>query len=175
MPDTDARLQVYLDHRRALIDYATPMVGSRAGAEDVVQDAWLRYAMTATPQAGMRSSAGYLYRIVRNLAVDMVRRLGAETRRDKHYAQRFEDVAAPSPEEEAGHRDDLLHIGTALAELPDLQRQAFEMNRLAGLPFHEIGGHLGVSTATAHRLVQGALVHVMKRLQKPGAGRGRAL
>jgi RNA polymerase sigma factor (sigma-70 family) len=169
VPDTDTRLQVYLDHRRALIDYATPMVGSRAGAEDVVQDAYLRYAMTGSA----RQSAGYLYRIVRNLAIDVVRRLGAEGRRDSHYAQRQDGIAVPSPEDEVHHRDELAHVGAALAELPDPQRQAFEMSRLGGLPFHVIAGHLGVSTASAHRLAQDALVHVMKRLQSPGAGRGR--
>ena len=38
-PDTTT---LFVEHRRSLIDYATRIVGSRAHAEDVVQEAWLR-------------------------------------------------------------------------------------------------------------------------------------
>jgi DNA-directed RNA polymerase specialized sigma24 family protein len=40
MKDGEARHGIYLAHRSALIDYATPILGSREAAEDIVQDAY---------------------------------------------------------------------------------------------------------------------------------------
>ena len=45
---------VYLRHRAELIDYATPIVGDRALAEDVVQDAWLRFSEVGSSDAKAR-------------------------------------------------------------------------------------------------------------------------
>jgi RNA polymerase sigma-70 factor (ECF subfamily) len=168
LQEAEARLQIYLTHRRALVDYATPIVGSRAHAEDVVQEAYIRFVPPDGPSPGVRQPASYLYRVVRNLALDLVRGFAAESRRDAAYAEATGPVPlAPSPEEELFHRDELGRVSTALAELPDDKRAAFEMNRLGGLPFHEIARHLGVSPATAHRNAQDALVHIMHRLQAP--------
>jgi len=38
------KLEVYLSHRSALVDYATPILGCRARAEDVVQESYVRFA-----------------------------------------------------------------------------------------------------------------------------------
>src|SRR3546814_2652242 len=62
------KLNLYLRHRAELIDYATPIVGDRALAEDVVQDAWLRFSEAGSHDAKtrlIRQPVGYLYRIVR--------------------------------------------------------------------------------------------------------------
>lgn len=73
----DQRLQLYLAHRVALVDYAVSLVGCRARAEDVVQEAWLRFSRQGD-NAAIHSPASYLYRIVRNLALDQLRRSATE-------------------------------------------------------------------------------------------------
>jgi RNA polymerase sigma factor (sigma-70 family) len=167
LKEAEARLQVYLAHRGALVDYATPIVGSRSTAEDVVQEAYMRFVPPAAEQPGVRQPASYLYRIVRNLAVDLVRGQSAEGRRNAAYSELLDPVPlAPSPEEELQHRDELAQVVAALAELPDPKRIAFEMSRFGGLPLHEIARHLNVSPASAHRMSQESLLHVMRRLQR---------
>lgn len=76
-PVADDKLQLYLSHRAALLDYAAPIVGCRARAEDVVQEAWLRFSRQ-DDSADIRHPASYLYRIVRNLALDQTRRNATE-------------------------------------------------------------------------------------------------
>lgn len=166
LKEAEARLRLYLSHRRALVDYATPIVGSRSQAEDVVQEAYIRFVPSSAPSSGVRQPASYLYRVVRNLAVDSVRGIASEGRRDAAYAETLNPAPlAPSPEEELLQRDELAGVAAALAELPGDKRLAFEMSRLGGLTFQEIARRLGVSPATAHRMAQDALVHVMHRLQ----------
>ncbi|GLT01010.1 hypothetical protein GCM10007897_24010 [Sphingobium jiangsuense] len=55
------RLHLYLKHREALIDQATKIVGDQARAEDVVQDAWLRFSASAG-RCGARRPARRLAR-----------------------------------------------------------------------------------------------------------------
>lgn len=168
MKKAEARLKLYLECRPALVDYAAPIVGSRPAAEDAVQEAYFRFVPPPGPPAvALRAPASYLYRVVRNIALDMARRISAEGRRDKAYAEIVAaDAITPSPEQEVIGRDELHHVEAALAELPPDQRLAFEMSRLGGATFHDIGLRLGVSKATAHRLAQEAFAHLMFRIQQ---------
>jgi len=81
----DEKLQLYLAHRAALLDYAAPIVGCRARAEDVVQEAWLRFSRQQD-DADIRHPASYLYRIVRNLALDQTRRTATEKAQPRRRA-----------------------------------------------------------------------------------------
>ena len=74
------KLELYLSHRTALVDYSAPIVGCRAQAEEVVQEAWLRFCGQADSAAQPSNPVGYLYRIVRNLSFDLLRRSTLENR-----------------------------------------------------------------------------------------------
>jgi len=165
--DDDSKLRLYLTHRAALVEYATPIVGDRMRAEDVVQEAYMRFVPTTGEATTIRQPAAYLYRIVRNLAYDLRRRLSADTRRDdvqSFLAATMPD--APSPEEAALQREELRLVEAALAELPDNMHRAFEMYRVGGYTLQEIADHLGVSVASVGRWTQDALAHVARRLQR---------
>jgi RNA polymerase sigma factor (sigma-70 family) len=167
----DNRLRLYLTHRSALVDYATSLSGgSRALAEDIVQEAFFRFVPgTADAAATADRPLSYLYRIVRNLAFDWMRRGAAEARRDRsQMVLEAPEATAPSPEDVLQHREDLRLVAEVLAGLPPQMREAFELQRFGGLSFQQIGARIGVSPATAHRLAQAALVEIMRRLQSPG-------
>lgn len=163
MQHDDTRLKLYLTHRAALIDYATPIVGCRARAEDVVQEAYIRFVPARAAEARIEQPVAYLYRIVRNVALDWTRRFAAEARRDEAGAAGV--TATPSPEDTALFRDALRRVKAALSELPDPVRTAFEMHRLSGLTLQQIARQLGVSTATAGRWTHDALFHIARRLE----------
>lgn len=164
----DSTAKVYLAHRRALVDYATPIVGDRARAEDIVQEAFLKFAPTG--QAGMHveQPLAYLYRIVRNLALDWTRRAVVEDRQQKAGpAWWMVPAAAPTPEQDASHRERLRHVREVLETLPADTRLAVEMHRLGGYTLQEVADHLGVSVPTVHRMVRDALMQIAKRLTPP--------
>ncbi len=154
-------LALFLAHRGALVTYAKGILGDHARAEDVVQEAYLRLTSAAGSRA-IDEPQGYLYRIVRNLAVDSRRRvLPAEAVADQLPADR------PSPEAEALHRDQLRIVNAALAELPERSRIALEMHRLEGSKLREIADRLGISITQAHALIADAVEHCKKRLRNP--------
>ncbi len=158
MTADDARLKLYLAHRSQLISYAAPIVGCSARAEDVVQDAYLRFAPAS---ARAHQPVAYLYRVVRNLALDLKRSLQSELRRYATQAELSDpEPAAASPEEYAYFRDELRAAEAALAQLPPKVRVAFKLHRLEGMTFEQIGIQLGVSTATAARWAKDAFTHI---------------
>ncbi len=148
-------LEVYGAHRRALIDYAERIAGNRAEAEDVVQDAWL-HLRRALERGALRDPVPYLYRIVRNLAIDARRRARRQSRYLSHdAADRMMDVAddTPSPEAIVGAQAELRRLERALASLPERQRIAIEMYRLGGFKLREIAERLNISVSLAHLLI----------------------
>ncbi len=171
MSGREAYLELYLAHRAALVDYAAPIVGDRARAEDVVQEAWLRFSAAAEKDRAeaerIAQPIGYLYRIVRNLATDVARRLSADSWTAATPA--LDETAAPGadPERQAVDRNALRIVAAALAELPPRTRLAFELHRFGDKTFAEIGRQLGISQTRAHNLVQEALAHCMRRLAGP--------
>lgn len=162
----EQRLSLYLTHRAALVDFATPIVGCRASAEDVVQEAFLRFVPAGAGRAEpIAHPVGYLYRIVRNLALDWGRRLSAERRRSDGAVVLDEVPAATaSPEQSACDRDELRIVAAALAELPERTRRVFEMHRLEGRTLQDVADTLGISLTLTHQLVRRAISHCANRL-----------
>lgn len=140
------------------------MLGCRLRAEDVVQDVWIKLS-ESPPEAEIHRPVAYLFRLVRNLAIDHLRRRGLEVR---HGANEEVPLTAPSadptPEQAAIDQDLLRQLAGALAELPDRTRLVFEMNRIGGHSVAEIAAKLDVSAGFVYRLLREATVHCGKRL-----------
>jgi len=161
-----------MGHRRALVDYAAGLVGSRSLAEDLVQEAWLRFDRAAEQQF-VREPLNYLYRIVRNLALDRRRRTMREDRIFAHIDVESAAVVSPdgpaTPETEALFRDELRQLERAISTLPERSRVAFEMHKFGGARLREIAEFLGISLSMAQVLVDDAMEHCKRELGWNGA------
>jgi RNA polymerase sigma-70 factor (ECF subfamily) len=165
--ESPQKLALYLAHRAALVDYAAPIVGCRSRAEDVVQEAWLRFDSRKGEYLDLSHPLGYLYRIVRNLALDLTRSMATEKRQPDSHAILDEMASnSASPEREAANQDELRVISDALGELPERTRMAFEMHRLGGYTLQQVSSALGISMGLAHQLVHDALSHCAHRLEQ---------
>lgn len=174
MPDDSVALDLYRLHRTALISYARGIVGDRDSAEDVVQDAWLQLKQ-ALDRGVLRDPLPYLYRIVRNLAIDARRRA---QRRLRHIADQGEEHIAmvaddgPSPEQVVRAQVELACVERALASLPERQRIAIEMVRLGGFRLRDVAERLHISVSLAHLLVVQGLAECHRQCRPdPSPGR----
>jgi RNA polymerase sigma-70 factor (ECF subfamily) len=160
----DPTLALYLKHRGSLVNYANGIVRDRAGAEDVVQEAYLRFSSASSDERLISNPVSYLYRIVRNLALDLVNRTSETASTGQVSA--LEQVAqeGPTAEDVLHYRDELRVLADALAELPERTRIAFTMYRLEGCTLQQVGDRLGVSIVRAHQLVKDAILHAARRL-----------
>jgi RNA polymerase sigma-70 factor (ECF subfamily) len=144
--------QLYRRHAPALRLFARQWGD---GAEDLVQEAFVRLARQVPPPENV---AAWLYRVVRNGA--LAARRGAARRRRR-------EQRAGSPEEWFGSSDDRIDADEAarrLAELPLELREVIVARLWGGLTFEEVAALVGCSTPTAYRRYHAGLDQLRKRL-----------
>lgn len=168
MAPADSSLAVYLAHRDQLLNYAHHLLRDRAGAEDLVQEAWLRFSSRVVESGDLAQPTKYLFAIVRNLALDWLRR-SAVHHPQPITAETAETVPseAPSAERILYYRDELRALKQVLADLPERTQVAFIMYRVERRTLQEIATHLGVSIPRVHRMIKDAMLHCTVSI--PGA------
>lgn len=165
MKKGEGQYRVYLAHRAALIDYAAPILGSRETAEDIVQEAFLKFVPARGWSDGPAQPAAYLYRIVRNLSLDFLRRKKLESRELTDEVPYWTvPRSEATPEQRALFSDDIRRVSAMLSEMRVETRIAVEMHRFGGCKLEEVAAHLGISVATAHRMIHTALVEIARRI-----------
>ena len=158
-------LSLYTTHQRMLVNYACSIVNDNACAEDITQDAYVRFC-SAMADEQRENPVGYLYRIVRNLALDCRRRHMLEKNLFTEMNEEAEAVSssAPSPEGQLIQQSEVAQLLIALNELPERTRIALEMHRFGGYKLREIAAHLDVSVSMAQYLVKEGIQHCQERL-----------
>ncbi|MEM9633790.1 MAG: RNA polymerase sigma factor [Pseudomonadota bacterium] len=151
--DGDGRFASYLDYRLALIKYVTPIIGSRADAEDIVQEVFIRfYPKNATITGSARA---YLFKIAHNLALDWARRKKLESRLNAEDLPQWvqpQDVGTPEKTVLVG--DELRRITEFLDTCPEQNRIVVEMYRFGGCTMEQIAEHLDLSVSSVHRILR---------------------
>ena len=148
---------LYRHHGAALVAYARSFLPDTAAAEDAVHSVFLRLLRggVAVPE----SKLGYLYRAVKNAALNLKRDVSRETGIDANerwFVHR------------GGNAEAELALQKALSELPDEQREVVMMRIWSGMTLEEIGTATGVSLNTAASRYRYALEKLRERL---GAGK----
>jgi RNA polymerase sigma-70 factor (ECF subfamily) len=145
--------------RPRLLRIAYRMLGSVADAEDVVQEAFLRWL--DAERAAVREPTAYLRRVVTRLCLDQLK--SARRRRERYLGPWLPDPVVEPPE---GDADDVtLPLMLALERLSPLERAAFLLHDVFGVSFDEIAGTLGREPATCRQLASRARGHV--RAERP--------
>jgi len=140
-----------------LCRFAEQYVDSEHRARDLVQDVFLRIWERRAEWTVQRSVKAYLYRAVRNRALNAVRR--RDTRQEVE-----EDLKHTTEERTRGAVVDVVHGGvlsekveTAIQALPERRRTAFLLHRRHGLTYEEIGSAMGITAKTVENQIGRAL------------------
>lgn len=153
-------LRFQQSHARALRALAYRMLGSRAEAEDVVQDAWLRWS--TVDEATVQHAGAFLSRLVTHLCLDRLKSAAAQRERyvGVWLPEPLVDEAAgwcPGPEAQAEYAQDVsTAFLLALQRLSPLERAAFLLHDVFDLDFDEIGNRLQRSPAACRQLASRA-------------------
>lgn len=148
-------------HRRRLQGIAYRMLGSVAEAEEVVQDAWLRWH--EADKASFDSAEAWLVTVVTRLSIDRLR--AAKVQRE-HYIGAWmpEPTLTESPDtpEESLERADNISVAflAVLERLAPEARAAFLMREVFEADYDEVALTLGKSEAACRQLVHRAKAQV---------------
>lgn len=150
---------LFENRRPAMTGLAYRMLGSRADAEDVVQDAWLRWR-TVEPET-VEDGAAFLNRVVARLCLDRLK--SARARREVYVGEWLpEPVVEEDFDAAPGALDSDLSVAflLALERLTPLERAAFLLHDVFDCPFGEIARTLGRGEAACRQLAARARRHV---------------
>lgn len=174
---TDTATDVFEDHRPVLLGVAYRMLGRVADAEDVVQDAWLRWS--GADRGDVREPRAYLVRVTTRLAIDRLRQVKARNEAyvgpwlPEPYATDFGDTV-PDTAEKAVLADSVsLAVLVVLESLSPLERAVFVLREAFGYPYAEIASMLDRGEAAVRQLAGRARRHVEERRPRYEVDPGR--
>jgi RNA polymerase sigma-70 factor (ECF subfamily) len=140
--------------RPKLIRIAYRMLGSVADAEDVVQEAFLRWL--AADRDAVREPEAFLRRVVTRLCLDQLK--SARRQRETYVGPWLPEPVVEPAEEEA---DDItLPLMMALERLSPLERASFLLHDVFGVSFDEIAETIGREPAACRQLASRARAHI---------------
>lgn len=157
----DAATLAFDRHRPRLKGIAYRMLGSVAEAEDVVQDAWLRWNEAA--HDALDSAEAWLVTVTTRIAIDRLRAVQAQR---THYVGTWlpEPVVSDgpaTPEQLLGRAEDIsIAFLTVLERLAPEARAAFLLREVFDVDYDEIAQTLGKSEAACRQLVHRAKAQV---------------
>ena len=162
---------VFSEHRELLLGVAYRILGRVTDAEDVVQDAWLRWERA--DRDGVANPRAYLVRVTTRLAIDRLRSIKA---RHESYVGPWlpeplltsPDAAEPVEQAESVSMAMLIVLET----LSPLERAVFVLREAFGYPYSEIAEILGRGEPAVRQLASRARDHVQQ--QRPRYDTDRA-
>jgi RNA polymerase sigma-70 factor, ECF subfamily len=152
---SDRRDDAFDEHRRVLFGIAYRMLGSAADAEDIVQEAYLKWRQA--PREAVVSPRAYLTTVVTRLAIDHLR--SARVRREQYVGPWLPEPVFDTarPDEPAALFESLSMAFLVLLErLSPAERAALVLREAFDYEYGEIAEVLGKTEANCRQLVRRA-------------------
>jgi RNA polymerase sigma-70 factor (TIGR02957 family) len=154
--------RVFSEHRDLLSAVAYRVLGSVTDAEDVVQEAWLRWTNARISEVA--DPRAFLVRVTTRLAIDRLRRVKA--RRESYVGPWLPEpllTGGDVAEDVALAESVSMAMLVVLETLSPLERAVFVLREAFGMPYSEIADVLGRKEETVRQLARRARDHVRER------------
>ncbi|MEU8141321.1 RNA polymerase sigma-70 factor [Nonomuraea sp. NPDC048901] len=164
-------MSTFEDHRGLLTGVAYRILGSVTDAEDVVQEAWLRWS--GVDETTVADPKAYLVRITSRLAIDRLR--WAKSRRESYVGPWLPEPISTAPDvaEHAELADSVeFALLVVLETLSPLERAVFVLREAFDLPFSEIAEVIGRAEPATRQLARRARDHVQEKRPRFDVDRG---
>lgn len=159
---TDSALEIFQGQRPMLFGIAYRMLASVADAEDILQDAWLKWS--SVDVGSLDQPRAYLARMVTNLSLNRLQSAAAQ--RESYVGPWLPeplvtaDDAAPRAEQAQAVSLAMLVV---LETLSPLERAVFVLKDVFGFTFGEVAQFLGHSEPSVRQVARRARSHVQAR------------
>ena len=145
-------------HQAGVYRVALRMLGSRADAQDVTQDTFIRAWRSLARFRGDSAVTTWLYRIVTRRCLDVI-----AARRTTEHLDADLQWNATDPSESAEQRERLQAVTRAIATLPAEQRAALVLREFESLSYQEVADVLGTTVPAVKGRIHRARIAVLNR------------
>jgi RNA polymerase sigma-70 factor (ECF subfamily) len=171
--DTAAFRALVERHQRRAFAVALALVRDESDARELVQDAFLRVHRNLGGFEGGSSFFTWLYRIITNLSIDLMRKPGRQTveldeaRLDSEDPVEYDGsllsrLDGADPAGVIRRREIAASLQAALDALPSYHRAVIVLREIEGMSYEEMATAMGVSKGT----IMSRLFHARQKLQK---------
>lgn len=157
-------VDLFQQHKLRAYHYALQMLGNADDAMDVTQEAFLRLHRHWRRRDRSRPFAPWMYSVVRNLAIDLLRK--RSTRKECEIEVAPEAAPVATPEKDAARRELSERLWNEIERLPPLQREVLLMRDWHGLSYAEIAEAAGTSVTTINSRLHDARARLRERLRR---------
>lgn len=174
--ETGAFETLLLRHEKGLYRFALRMLADRMQAEEVTQESFLRVIQSAGRYEAKAGFRNYLYRIARNLCIDLLRKRPREALPSVGDARRAAIPDGipdrnPGPESHVGAGQVREAIRRALSSLPADQREAFLLKEVRDMKLQDVAAITGTNLNTVKSRLRYALIRLREHLSEEGIGK----
>jgi RNA polymerase sigma-70 factor (ECF subfamily) len=166
--DGPAFTELVQRHQRRAFSIALGLVRDEEDASEIVQEAFVRVYRGLEAFNGAASFFTWLYRIVKNLSIDLMRRPAWQRELSDELAGEQVDglflarIDGADPEDTLSRRELASVVGRAIEALPPYHRAVILMREVEGMSYEEMAVAAGVSKGT----IMSRLFHARKKLQR---------
>lgn len=162
---------LYQAHRADLRRLLLARTGDAQEADDLLQELWVKSRQT--PSGPVEHGKAYLYRMAQNLVVDRLRERQRRMQRERRWSDQETDFtpAGVEPtdrrqtaEEQILAREEVAILVSAIANLPEGARRAFELHKLEGLSHAVVAERLGISKSGVEKHMAVAMKYLRRAL-----------
>jgi RNA polymerase sigma factor (sigma-70 family) len=163
--------RVYHDHRPELLRLLIARTGDHGEAEDLLQELWLKAQQQ--PAMEVQHARAYLFRMAQNLMTDRVRARQRRMARERRWSDEVTDFA-PTAEEQVERartaeqvlldREEVATLVSAIANLPEGARRAFELHKVHGCSHAEVATTMGISRSGVEKHMAVAMRHLRRAI-----------
>jgi RNA polymerase sigma-70 factor (ECF subfamily) len=137
---------VWVSNHRAFLEFLERRVGSRALAEDLLQEAYVRGIDKGDSLREGDSAVAWFYRVLRNAIIDYRRRQGTAGRALEAFASELETKVEPDPET---HATICRCVGELAGTLKPEYATALRRIEVDGVPVQEFAAEAGITSGNA--------------------------
>ncbi|WP_167019593.1 RNA polymerase sigma factor [Chitinophaga sp. Cy-1792] len=156
--------KIYALYRERLLGYIFKLVKIEEVAGEVLQEVFIRVWTNRASIDKNLSFKSYIFRITENVVYDYFRKIARDRKlQTKLVAAATSDYRHVEEDIIGKEERQLLH--NVMEELPPIRRRVYQLQKLAGKSYQEIGQELNISSSTVSDHIQKANKYIQQRLR----------
>jgi RNA polymerase sigma factor (sigma-70 family) len=163
--------RVYEIHRTSLLRLLMARTGASSEAEDLLQELWIK--VQHNPPIDVQHARAYLFRMAQNLVRDRLRSRQRQMTHERRWSDEATNFAASvgehvdsakSAEQQLLEREEVAALASAITNLPDAARRAFELHKMEGYSHADVAATLGISKSGVEKHMAVAMKYLKRAL-----------
>ena len=158
--------QRFLPFHPKLYQIAYALVGDKADAEDILQEAYCKLWNKRDELEDIQNPEAFSITLVKHLCLDFLRSPKASRKENKETLDTVRLTTSSSPDKELEEKEDIRQVQALIEQLPENQKQVIRLRGIEDCSFEDIEQITGLSPSNIRTLLSRARKTIREKLKK---------